>query len=84
VKTGATRLAFDLATFGAHSLRSGLVTTTVKRGVNLLKICDQTRHPNGLSTCSETARGGHAGLPSFARTNSIRITVWIGFSLSPV
>jgi hypothetical protein len=25
-------------------LCSGLVTSAVKRGVNLLKICDQTRH----------------------------------------
>ena len=44
VKAGASRLALDPATFGAHSLRSGLVTTAVKRGVNLLKICDQTGH----------------------------------------
>jgi hypothetical protein len=32
------------ATFAGHSLRSGLVTTAVKRGVNLMKICDQTGH----------------------------------------
>ena len=44
VKAGVTRLALDPATFGAHSLRSGLVTTAIKRGVNLLKICDQTGH----------------------------------------
>jgi site-specific recombinase XerD len=44
VKAGARRLGFDVATFGAHSLRSGLVTSAVKRGVSLLKICDQTRH----------------------------------------
>jgi site-specific recombinase XerD len=44
VKAGAVRLGFDASTFGAHSLRSGLVTSAVKRGVNLLKICDQTRH----------------------------------------
>ena len=44
VKNGAARLGFDAKTFGAHSLRSGLVTSAVKRGVNLLKICDQTRH----------------------------------------
>jgi site-specific recombinase XerD len=44
VKDNAERLGFDPATFGAHSLRSGLVTSAVKRGVNLLKICDQTRH----------------------------------------
>jgi site-specific recombinase XerD len=44
VKTGAARLALDPAIFAAHSLRSGLVTSAVKRGVNLLKICDQTGH----------------------------------------
>jgi hypothetical protein len=44
VKAGAARLGLDPATFGAHSTRSGLVTSAVKRGVNLLKICDQTRH----------------------------------------
>jgi integrase len=44
VKAGASRLALDPGSFGAHSLRSGLVTTAVKRGVNLLKICDQTGH----------------------------------------
>jgi integrase len=42
VKQGAARLGFDPATFGGHSLRSGLVTIAVKRGVNLMKICDQT------------------------------------------
>jgi len=44
VKTGAARLALDPAMFAAHSLRSGLVRSAVKRGVNLLKICDQTGH----------------------------------------
>jgi integrase len=44
VKQGAARLGLDVTTFGAHSLRSGLVTSAVKRGVSLLKICDQTRH----------------------------------------
>ena len=44
VKKGAARLGFDVSAFGAHSLRSGLVTSAVKRGVSLLKICDQTRH----------------------------------------
>ena len=45
VKKGAARLGFDdVKAFGAHSLRSGLVTSAVKRGVSLLKICDQTRH----------------------------------------
>jgi site-specific recombinase XerD len=44
VKAGAGRLGFDPSTFGGHSLRSGLVTTAVRRGVNLMKICDQTGH----------------------------------------
>jgi site-specific recombinase XerD len=44
VKAGASRLALDSRSFAAHSLRSGLVTTAVKHGVNLLKICDQTGH----------------------------------------
>lgn len=44
VKAGAARLGFDPSSFGAHSTRSGLVTSAVKRGTNLLKICDQTRH----------------------------------------
>lgn len=44
VKAGAARLGFDVSAFGAHSLRAGLVTSAIKRGVNLLKICDQTRH----------------------------------------
>ena len=44
VKAGASRLGFDPSTFGGHSLRSGLVTTAVKRGVNLMKVCDQTGH----------------------------------------
>jgi hypothetical protein len=41
VKAGAAKLGFDPSTFGGHSLRSGLVTTAVKRGV---KGCDQTGH----------------------------------------
>jgi site-specific recombinase XerD len=44
VKAGVARLGLDPSTFGGHSLRSGLVTTAVKRGVNLVKICDQTGH----------------------------------------
>jgi integrase len=43
VKAGAARLGFDPSAFGGHSLRSGLVTTAIKRGVNLMKVCDQTR-----------------------------------------
>jgi hypothetical protein len=54
VKAGVTRLALDPATFGAHSLRSGLVTTAIKRGVNLLKICDQTGH-KAVKCCGSIA-----------------------------
>ena len=42
VKAAAAKLGFDHATFGGYSLRSSLVTTAVKRGVNLMKVCDQT------------------------------------------
>jgi site-specific recombinase XerD len=44
VKAGAARLGFDPTTFGGHSLRSGLVTSAIKRGINLMKVCDQTGH----------------------------------------
>jgi integrase len=44
VKAAAAKLGFDPATFGGHSLRSGLATTAVKRGVNLRKVWDQTGH----------------------------------------
>jgi hypothetical protein len=59
----ASRLAFDPATFGAHSLRSGLVTTAVKRGVNLLKICRSATRPatRALKCC-----GCIAATPSFS------------------
>jgi hypothetical protein len=43
-KGGSRRLGLDVSAFGAHSLRSGLVTSALNRGVSLLKICDQTRH----------------------------------------
>ena len=33
VKAGAARLGLDASTFGAHSMRAGLVTSAVKRGV---------------------------------------------------
>ncbi len=42
VKAGATKLGFDPATFGGHSLRAGFVTSAVKRGANLIKITDVT------------------------------------------
>ena len=42
--TASTRGRAGRPSLRPHSLRSGLVTSAVKRGVNLLKICDQTRY----------------------------------------
>jgi site-specific recombinase XerD len=44
VKEGAARLGLDPALYGAHSLRSGLVTSAIKRGVSPFKVCRQTGH----------------------------------------
>jgi hypothetical protein len=44
VKAGARRLGFDVWHSVLTACGSGLVTSAVKRGVSLLKICDQTRH----------------------------------------
>ena len=44
VQDAAARLGFDPATFGAHSLRAGFITSAAKRGANLFKICDTSGH----------------------------------------
>jgi hypothetical protein len=44
VQDAAARLGFDPATFGAHSLRAGFITSAAKRGANLFKICDTRGH----------------------------------------
>jgi hypothetical protein len=60
VKQGASRLGFDPASFGGHSLRAGFVT-----GANLIKITDVTGHKSleMLKTYSHDAEAfvGHAG-----------------------
>src|SRR5262249_22848392 len=65
VKAGTARLGFDPSTFGGHSLRSGFVTSAVKRGANLIKITDVTGHKSleMLKTYSRDAEAfvGHAG-----------------------
>jgi site-specific recombinase XerD len=65
VKAGAARLGFDAMAFGGHSLRSGFVTSAVKRGANLIKITDVTGHKSleMLRTYSREAEAfvGHAG-----------------------
>jgi hypothetical protein len=64
-KAGAVRLGFDPSAFGGHSLRSGFVTSAVKRGANLIKITDVTGHRSleMLKTYSRDAEAfvGHAG-----------------------
>jgi site-specific recombinase XerD len=64
-KAGAARLGFDPSAFGGHSLRSGFVTSAVKRGANLIKITDVTGHKSleMLKTYSRDAEAfvGHAG-----------------------
>jgi len=65
VKAGAASLGFDPAAFAGHSLRSGFVTSAVKRGANLIKITDVTGHRSleMLKTYSRDAEAfvGHAG-----------------------
>jgi site-specific recombinase XerD len=65
VKAGAVTLGFDPSAFAGHSLRSGFVTSAVKRGANLIKITDVTGHKSleMLKTYSRDAEAfvGHAG-----------------------
>jgi integrase len=44
VQDAAERVGLDPATFGAHSLRAGFITSAAKRGANLFKICDTRGH----------------------------------------
>jgi site-specific recombinase XerD len=65
VKAGAVTLGFDPCAFAGHSLRSGFVTSAVKRGTNLIKITDVTGHKSleMLKTYSRDVEAfvGHAG-----------------------
>ncbi len=64
-KPGAARLGFDPSAFGGHSLRSGFVTSAVKRGANLIKITDVTGHKSleMLKTYSRDAEAS-SGTPA--------------------
>jgi site-specific recombinase XerD len=44
VKHYAKRLGLDAATFGAHSLRSGFLTSAARRGASVFKMRDVSRH----------------------------------------
>jgi site-specific recombinase XerD len=65
VKAAAAKLGLDASVFAGHSLRSGFVTSAVKRGANLIKITDVTGHRSleMLKTYSRDAEAfvGHAG-----------------------
>jgi site-specific recombinase XerD len=65
VKAAAAKLGLEAAAFAGHSLRAGFVTSTVKRGANLIKITDVTGHRSleMLKTYSRDAEAfvGHAG-----------------------
>ena len=44
IKRYATAAGLDAATFGAHSLRAGYITTAAERGADLARIMDQSGH----------------------------------------
>jgi hypothetical protein len=43
-KMYAGKLGFDVASYGAHSLRVGWITSAARRGANIFKISAQSRH----------------------------------------
>jgi site-specific recombinase XerD len=44
VKAGVARLGLNAADYGGHSLRRGFVSAAVRKGANVAKIAEQTRH----------------------------------------
>ena len=40
----AGRVGLDAASYGAHSLRSGFLTSAARRGASIFKMADQSRH----------------------------------------
>jgi integrase len=44
VKAYADRVGLDRSTFGAHSLRSGFLTSAARRGTSSFKMRDVSRH----------------------------------------
>jgi site-specific recombinase XerD len=44
VKSYADRVGLDASTFGAHSLRSGFLTSAARRGASVFKMRDVSRH----------------------------------------
>jgi hypothetical protein len=46
VKANADRLGLNFADFGAHSLRTGFLTSAARRGASGFKMRDVSRHKN--------------------------------------
>jgi integrase len=44
VKAYADKVGLDASTFGAHSLRSGFLTSAVRRGASIFKMRDVSQH----------------------------------------
>jgi hypothetical protein len=44
VKAHAARVGFDPSSFSGHSLRAGFLTSAAKRGANLFKMMETSRH----------------------------------------
>jgi len=65
VKKYATAAGLDAATFGAHSLRAGYITTAADRGADLARIMDQSGHRDTRTVVGYIRRAnafkGHSG-----------------------
>jgi site-specific recombinase XerD len=65
VKRYATAAGLDAATFGAHSLRAGYITTAAERGADLARIMDQSGHRDTRTVVGYIRRAnafkGHSG-----------------------
>ena len=65
VKRYCTAAGLDAATFGAHSLRAGYITTAAERGADLARIMDQSGHRDPRTVIGYIRRAnafkGHSG-----------------------
>ncbi|MCJ2085467.1 tyrosine-type recombinase/integrase [Methylobacterium sp. E-005] len=65
IKRYCTAAGLDAATFGAHSLRAGYITTAAERGADLARIMDQSGHRDPRTVVGYIRRAnafkGHSG-----------------------
>lgn len=65
IKRYTAAAGFDAATFGAHSLRAGYITTAAERGADLARIMDQSGHRDPRTVVGYIRRAnafkGHSG-----------------------